>query len=136
MFPHFLLISMLMFMGPVHQDQQPAAAPATVTIPPEALKMINPGKSTPATMALAKKMYGYDCEMCHGANGQGKGDLAVEQKLVLKNWTDPTALQGRTDGELYYIITNGQGAMTPEGGRVKPEVIWDMVTMVRSFSKK
>lgn len=135
MFSPFLLFSMLLFMGPVHQ-QQPAPAPAPVTIPPEAMKMINPGTSTPADMALAKKMYGYDCEMCHGADGKGKGDLAVQQKLALKDWTNPTALQGRTDGELFYIITNGSGQMTPEGGRVKPEVIWDMVTMVRSFSKK
>ncbi len=125
----------MMMMGLVGQ-QAPAPAAAMPTIPPEAMRMISPAKPTAEGMEKAKKTYGYDCEMCHGANGNGKGDLAVDQKLVLKDWTDPAALQGRTDGELYYIITNGYGAMTPEGGRVKPEIIWDMVAMVRSFGKK
>jgi mono/diheme cytochrome c family protein len=48
--------------------------------------------------------------------------------------TNPESLKNRTDGELYYIITNGQGQMPAEGGRAKPEDIWNMVALVRSFS--
>jgi mono/diheme cytochrome c family protein len=135
MFPPILLFSMLFFMGPVHQ-QQPAAAPVAATIPPEAMHMINPVKPTAEGMAHARKMYGYDCEMCHGANGNGKGELAVQLKLDLRDWTNPAALQGRTDGELFYIIKNGQGQMSAEGDRVKPDELWNMVVVVRSFSKK
>ena len=96
--------------------------------------MLNPVKPTPEGMAHAKKIYGYDCSMCHGATGNGKGDMVADLKLNLKDWTNPEALKNRTDGELYYIITNGQGQMTGEAGRAKPEDIWNMVVLVRSFS--
>jgi mono/diheme cytochrome c family protein len=135
MFPPFLLFSMLLFMGPAHQ-QQPAAAPVAPTIPPEAMHMINPVRPTTEGMAHARKMYGYDCVMCHGANGNGQGELAVQLKMDLKDWTNPATLQGRTDGELFYIIKNGQGQMPAEGDRAKTDDLWNMVVIVRSFSKK
>lgn len=98
--------------------------------------MTNPVKSTAEGRAHAAKMYGYDCAMCHGANGNGKGDLAAQLKLDLKDWTDPAALQTKTDGELFYIIKNGEGQMPAEGDRAKTDDLWNMVVLVRSFSKK
>jgi mono/diheme cytochrome c family protein len=115
--------------------QQPAAAPALV-IPPEAVQMTNPLKPTAEGKAHATKMYGYDCAMCHGTNGDGKGDLAVQQKLPMKDWTKPASLETRTDGELFYIIKNGNGAMPAEGDRAKTADLWNMVLLVRSFSQK
>lgn len=133
MLKSLLLFAVLWMMGP--QAAQQAAAPAAAAIPADAVQMKNPGKSTPESMAHAKKMYGYDCAMCHGENGNGKGDFAVETKLKLKDWTDPVALKDKTDGELYYIISKGQGSMPAEGDRAKPEDMWNMVVMIRSFSK-
>lgn len=37
----------------------------------------NPVKSTPEGMAEAKRLYKYHGAMCHGDEGDGKGDLAV-----------------------------------------------------------
>jgi mono/diheme cytochrome c family protein len=133
MFPPFLLLSLFLFVG---AGQQPAAAPAALVIPPEAVHMTNPVKPTAEGKAHATKMYGYDCAMCHGANGDGKGDLAVQQKLEMKDWSNPAALATRTDGELFYIIKNGDGAMPAEGDRAKTDDLWNMVVLVRSFSKK
>ena len=135
MFPPILLFSMLLFMGRVPQ-QQPAATPVAAPIPPEAIHMTNPVKPTALGLAHARKMYGYDCAMCHGANGNGKGELAVQLKMNLKDWSDPAALQAKTDGELFYVIKNGVGQMPPEGDRVKPDDLWNMVVLVRSFAKK
>ncbi len=116
----------------------PAQAPATAfKVPPEIASQTNPVKPTPEGMAKAKKMYGYDCAMCHGADGDGKGDMAVESKFTMKDWRDPAALKDMTDGELFYIIQKGKGdIMPPEGDRQKPDAIWNMVTLVRSFAKK
>lgn len=133
MFPPFLLLSLYFFMGAA---QQPAAAPAALVIPPEAVHMTNPVKATPEGKAHAAKMYGYDCAMCHGANGDGKGELAVQQKLEMKDWSNPAALETRTDGELFYIIKNGDGPMPAEGDRAKTDDLWNMVVLVRSFAKK
>jgi mono/diheme cytochrome c family protein len=131
--PWFVFLALFLF---AHSQQQPPAAPAQAAIPPEAAHMVNPVKPTPESQAHAKKMYGYDCAMCHGANGNGKGDVAVEQKMTLKDYTDPAALKDMTDGEIFYIIKNGKAQMPPDGDRTKPEDLWNMVIFVRSLSKK
>ena len=116
--------------------QQPAVAPPPSTIPAEATHLVNPVKPTAESQTRAKKMYGYDCAMCHGPNGNGKGDLAGEMKPPLKDYTDPAALKDISDGELFYVIKNGKGQMPPEGDRAKPDDLWNMVILVRSFAKK
>ena len=50
--------------------------------------------------------------------------------------TDPAALKDLSDGEIFYILKNGKGQMPPDGGRTKPEDLWNMVILVRSFAKK
>jgi mono/diheme cytochrome c family protein len=116
--------------------QQPAATPAPSVIPAEAARMVNPVKPTPESQAHVKKMYGYDCAMCHGENGNGKGDLVGDMKLTVKDYTDPAALKDLTDGQIFYIIKNGKGQMPGEGDRAKPDDIWNMVIYVRSLAKK
>src|SRR5580658_461963 len=95
--------------------QQPAATPAPSTVPAEAARMVNPVKPTPESQTHAKKMYGYDCAMCHGESGNGKGDLVGDMKLTLKDYTDSAALKDLTDGQIFYIIKNGKGQMPGEG---------------------
>jgi len=41
-----------------------------------------------------------------------------------------------TDGELFWIISNGKGKMPGEGDRTKERVRWNFVNLVRSFVKK
>ncbi len=129
-----LALPALLLFAPLMQ--QPPAAPAPSAIPAEAARQVNPVKPTPESLANAKKMYGYDCAMCHGETGNGKGDVVADLKLSLKDYTDPAALKDMTDGELFYIIKNGKGQMPSEGDRAKPDVIWNMVIIVRSFAKK
>ena len=81
-------------------------------------------------------MYGYDCAMCHGKDGDGKGDMASDLKNV-PDFTKPGTLKNRTDGELFYIVRNGEGQdMPPEGDRAKDDNVWNMVNYVRSLAKK
>jgi mono/diheme cytochrome c family protein len=130
--PWFVLPALLLFAPP---PQQPAATPAQSTIPAEAAHLTNPVKPTSESQARAKKMYGYDCSMCHGANGNGKGDIP-DMKPSPRDYTDPAALKDLSDGEIFYIIKNGKGQMPPDGDRTKPDDIWNMVVLVRSFAKK
>lgn len=132
----FLFCSLLL-LGPAHQQPAaPAAASpdASPAIPAADAAKVNPTRPSALQVAHAKKMYGYDCAMCHGANGDGKGDIAMTPPV--KDWTDPAALKDMTDGQLFYIIKNGRGQMTGEGGRVKDDELWTMVVMVRGFAKK
>ncbi|HEY4949869.1 MAG TPA: c-type cytochrome [Candidatus Acidoferrales bacterium] len=118
------------------RQEQKAGAAAEYKIPPEASKLPNPVKSTPASLAAGKKTYGFDCAMCHGKDGDGKGDLATDMKLKLADYRDPASLKDMTDGDLFYIIKNGKGDMTGEGDRSKPDEIWNLVNYVRSLAKK
>ena len=69
--------------------QTPKQPPAEYKIPPEAAAKQNPIKPSAESLARGKKLYGYDCAMCHGKDGDGKGDMASD----IKNVTDFTKSQ-------------------------------------------
>ncbi len=135
-----LALSVLVLFVPCVAAQQPdknaKKAPAEAPIPPESVKQTNPVTPTASSQAQAKRTFGYDCAMCHGVAGDGKGDLAADMKLTMKDYRDPASLKDKTDGELFYIIKNGKGEMPPEGDRAKTEEVWNLVIYVRSFAKK
>jgi mono/diheme cytochrome c family protein len=135
-----LLILLLSFAGALRaqdqKDQPPAKAPAQeYKVPPEDAAKVNPVRPTAESLAKGKKMYGYDCAMCHGEKGDGKGDMASDMKNVT-DFTKPDSLKDRTDGELFYAIRNGKGEMPPEGDRAKNDDIWKMLNYIRSLAKK
>jgi len=133
-----LALTLLIFPAWAQQQQAPSKAEpsAQYTIPVEAARAVNPVKPTPESLAQGKKLYGYDCAMCHGANGDGKGDIATGMKSKVSDFTDPNVLKDATDGELFYVIKNGKGDMPPEGSRGKPGELWNLVNYVRSLAKK
>jgi mono/diheme cytochrome c family protein len=131
-----LSLLLFAFALPAQQNQAAAKTPSYSAIPVEAAKQANPVKSSPESLDRAKKWWGLDCAMCHGANGDGKGDIAKDMKLQVADFTNPDTLKDRTDGELFYIIKNGHQEMPPEGPRVKTEENWDLVNYVRSLAKK
>ena len=96
----------------------------------------NPVKPTAESLAQGKKYYGYDCAMCHGDNGDGRGEVAMDEKLKLKDYRDPASLLGMSDEQLFNIIKDGKGQMPPEGGRLKPNELWNLVNYIRSFAHK
>jgi mono/diheme cytochrome c family protein len=112
----------------------PQTPPAGSKIPPEASSRSNPVKPSPESLAAGKKIYGYDCAMCHGKDGDGKGE--IKDTKGISDFTDPVALKSYTDGDLFYVIQKGKGDMPPEGDRAKEEDLWNLVNYVRSFAKK
>ena len=125
-------------------SQAPTAGPpapqtqAAAKSPSMASNTMNPVHPTPESQARAKAIYGYDCVMCHGANGDGKGDMNADGKRNVPDLRDPASLKGLTDGDIYNIIEVGRADMPdmpPEDGRAKPDQIWNLVIYLRSFSK-
>ena len=136
MFKPFLLGLALVFFALFTAAQQTPPAnksgeSLSTTIPVDAVQKPNPVKMTADSVARGKKQYGYDCAMCHGKTGDGKGDVATDMKIAVSDFTNPATLKNRTDGELFYIIKNGRGQMPPEGDRGNPKLLWDMVNYVR-----
>jgi mono/diheme cytochrome c family protein len=129
-----LAASLSLGQGTAKPVQSPL--PSDSKIPPEAVKEPNPVKATPDSVGRGKKLYGYDCAMCHGPDGGGKGDLAADMKLELADLRNAKTLKDRTDGEIFYIIKSGEGQMPGERDRAKSNQIWDVVNYVRSLAKK
>jgi cytochrome c5 len=118
------------------KPKEPQAAADEYKIPQEDMDKKNPVKPTPEGLAAARRIFGYDCEMCHGPKGDGKGDVVDSMKLTMHDWHDPATFAGKTDGELFYIITKGKGKMMGEGDRAAETMRWNLVNLVRSISKK
>jgi mono/diheme cytochrome c family protein len=110
---------------------KPADAPAA-----SAAKKDNPVKATPEVLAAAKKVFGYDCAMCHGETGDGKGELVESMKLTTIDWRQSTVVSGMSDGDIYDLIVKGKDKMVGEGDRLAPAKVWGLVLYVRTLSKK
>lgn len=110
--------------------------PADQKASPEVVNRKNPVSSSASSIAEGKKLFTIDCVMCHGQEGDGKGELAIAMKLSPPDYHDEIAMKKFTDGELFDIITNGKGGMPAEGKRATAEQIWNLVNYVRSFAQK
>jgi mono/diheme cytochrome c family protein len=97
---------------------------------------VNPVKPVASSIADGKHLYESQCLMCHGKDGDGKGDLAVDMKLNLRDFRDAATFKESTDGELFYIISKGKGDMPGAADRLSPTQCWNLVNYVRSLSSK
>jgi len=129
-----LLLCGILFPRPNFTQEKAASTEPKMT--DEDIAKKNPIALTAESLAEARKMFGYNCAMCHGKGGDGKGDLAADMKLELRDWRDPASLEKLTDGELFWIISNGKGKMPGNGERDKERMRWNYVNLVRSFAKK
>lgn len=109
--------------------------PEGYTIPAKDAQLANPVKPTEGSIAAGGKFFSSQCSMCHGKDGDGKGDLAEQMGLKMPDYRKPEALEKFTDGELFYILTNGMGKMPAEGDRTPEEKKWNIINYLRSLSK-
>ena len=124
------------------QEKQPAkkeaphVVPTEFKIPGEEAKRENPVKPTDESIATGKRLFTTQCAMCHGAEGDGKGELAGELKLTLHDWRDPATLKDLSDGALFYILSKGKDKMPGQEGRMKTDQQWNIINYIRSLAKK
>jgi mono/diheme cytochrome c family protein len=127
--PAVILLAMTPTPGSGRIPQEAAPAPAVSAVK-------NPVKPTAASQARAKELYGFDCALCHGANGNGKTDLATGMGVKLSDWSDPATLASKSDSDLFNMIRNGKDKMPAEvEGRAKNDEVWNLVIYIRSLSK-
>ncbi len=113
-----------------------APAQATVNSPygltPQDKARKNPVPFTKDSVEQGKALYQSQCAMCHGTNGDGKGDLAIALKLSLTDFTKPQTLAHYTDGELFKILSVGNATMPGQGKRMRETQLWDLVNFLRA----
>jgi mono/diheme cytochrome c family protein len=120
--------------GATGTDQAGSAA-VPDEIPDAEKRRRNPVPASNESIDHGKMLFASQCAMCHGANGDGKGELASKLKLKVPDMTDPELQKKRTDGEWFYILTHGHGRMPGEGERLPADWRWDMINAIRAMSR-
>ena len=87
-------------------------------------------------MAEAREHFVEHCSMCHGIDGRGQTVIGRNLYPKVPPLTDADTQQ-LTDGELFYIISNGVRftGMPAWGGEDSPESIWGLVAFIRRLPK-
>lgn len=118
------------------EESEPKAVAADRSlIPAEVRERPNPIPPTPEAIERGKLYFSSQCTMCHGNEGDGKGDLVQRLGLVIPDFRTEEFQKGWTDGEMHYVITEGHGRMKGEGERLPEGWKWEMILYIRSLAR-
>jgi mono/diheme cytochrome c family protein len=105
-----------------------------------ALKQKNPleGNMSEDVLATGLKYFNTNCQICHGARGEG-GVAAKSTVSEFMNLKPPALtsakIKGWTDGNIYHVITMGQGVMGPYASHIPEQYRWQVVNYIRHLQK-
>ncbi len=81
-----------------------------------------------------KTVYQIRCVVCHGEKGEGDGPAGKALTPPAANQSTD-AVQSQTDGELFWKISEGRGAMVGWKLIVSEEERWALVNYIRTLAK-
>src|SRR5688572_16242910 len=104
-------------------------------VPEKNAKMANPVKADAESVKIGKEMWTKHCVSCHGKTGAGDGTKAAGLETAMEDMS-AAAVQGQSDGELYYKIAEGREEM-PSFKKKIPEAedLWSVVNYIRTLKK-
>jgi mono/diheme cytochrome c family protein len=121
-----LLIGIAIVLAALHR--QPWVVPAAEK------EIRNPLTASEANLNAAKQIYDDKCVNCHGDKGKGDGSDAMMYDPAPSDLTDAARMIKKTDGELYYQITEGRKPMPSYKKKLTDEQRWQLVLFVRSLA--
>ena len=84
-------------------------------------------------MAKAKPI---QCLHCHGARGDGTGELGLQANPPARNFTCAETMKNVSDGQMFWAIKNGiEGTAMPAYSDLADWKIWVLIHYVRQFGK-
>lgn len=94
----------------------------------------NPYGDEPEVLARGGEVYSVFCAVCHGGDGNGQGSV------VLRGMPPPPSLFAAramtiADGEMFHVLTRGQGNMASYAAQVPEEDRWKVIRYVRSLQE-
>lgn len=95
----------------------------------------NPLPDKPVYVRNGRIFYGYYCQMCHGAVGDGNGPVGESYIPQPADLSSPQ-VQNLPDGQLYLRMLTGVGHEPVMIQTVPQEQRWPLVMYVRTFGER
>ena len=97
--------------------------------------LVNPFTADADALKRGERVYAITCANCHGADGETK------PPAVLRGVVGPPSLLGARamamkDGEIFHVITKGQGKMPSHAAIVDPDDRWKAILHVRALQRE
>src|SRR5262245_4623015 len=117
---------------PGHLERSVAGQLVRLSIPREVERQTSPFANDANAWRDAKEHFIDHCAVCHGRGGKGDTDVGRNMYPRVPDLTG-SAVQGRSDGALFYIIQNGVRwtGMPAWKGEHSPEESWKLVAFIR-----
>ena len=108
-----------------------------IAIPAGAKQSKNPYPITSDSLKAACGHWLDHCALCHAADGRGNTSIGRNLYPKVPDLREPET-QRLSDGELYYIISNGIRftGMPAWGEQDSPEAIWQLVAIIRQLPQR
>ena len=102
--------------------------------PQEASIIQNPIPYSEISVAQGKDIYSKNCMNCHGVNAEGLNPKTTG----LKQWTSNLVLglKNHSDGDFFWKIQNGKGAMPSFRNGLSENDIWNLINFIKSLEKQ
>ena len=113
----------------IGQEQGPWLVPA------DARARKNPIAAGAGSVEKGKELFATVCAMCHGPRGDGESAFKERSPAPLPNFTDAQWQKQRTDGELFWKISEGRGVMLRFAEKYSETERWHLVNYIRSFAR-
>ena len=76
------------------------------------------------------------CFHCHGARGDGTGELGLQADPPARNFTCAETMKSISDGQMFWVIKNGiKGTAMPAYPDLADWQIWVLIHYVRQFGE-
>ena len=103
--------------------------------PLSAKSIKNPFSADKSAAAQGKTLYIANCAPCHGNGGKGDGPAAAALNPKPANHTS-AAVQGETNGSLYWKLTTGHNPMPSYKTILTDKQRWALVSFIRTLATK
>jgi len=93
------------------------------------------GAAEDVDLARGEAVYRHHCQVCHGANGEGR------TPVTQRGFPRPPSLRSErakslSDGEIFHLVTLGVRAMPPYGNVIAPLDNWRLITHLRRIQEQ
>lgn len=95
----------------------------------------NPVPADEVSIARGAQLYSIHCAMCHGAGGQGNGQIAAFLAPNKPANLTSDVVQSKSDGALFLTVTNGvDGRMPALNENLLVRERWDVINFLRTLA--